>query len=345
MRERSVVHRGDLVSVGGAFVDVTTRTSEGFPPPPQRLAEFASANREGWAASGATLNTTTMLADYTGRNCIMYATVGNDALGRFFIDSIGNKGLRSGIQMLDTDDAGKPIETGAVAILLDEDGRHSATQSFFGGALNIHIPRAQQRNRDIALFLTGSSTFREGIDGTAIREIKTFTDELQEPNSLFALNLSATHPAKTTIENLLASIEHLGITPDIVVGNEHEALYATGEDTPEKAIMKLFPTSPLVAVTLADQGSLLRLNGYDELIKIDAVPCTVKHPTGAGDGYMALLVGGLCEYPQDEWTPELVRKVANMASEGASMIVGSSEPRLSAKEITALKEKHFPTEE
>lgn len=78
---------------------------------------------------------------------------------------------------------------------------------------------------------------------------------------------------------------------EVLVASEAEAALLTGEPDPDRAARLLGEDHALVAVTLGGRGALLRSSGDGGLVP--AVPAELVDTTGAGDAWVAGLIGAL----------------------------------------------------
>ena len=315
------------IGLGYTLVDAKIITSENslksLPVEPIGIVSFIDRHPEAILVAGG--STPNVMAAYVGfapeRPVMLLAAVGEDKKGAFYRQALDSR--------LGELQQSKTEPTGVVAILLDEGGQLLDSKSFYGAATTVQVPEYAVDDEDIGLFVTNSVVFRHS---QVISAVKKVTDILKRTNGIFALNLTGTAPNKLAREALLSGLTSLDIMPDIVVGNENEALYITAENNVRDALSSFFPESRLAIITQDERGSLLRFE--NTIITIPAFTCPdVVDPTGAGDCYMGILLGCLSEMQHDKWTDTDIRRAANTASYGASLVVGKLTSRLDPQDF------------
>lgn len=106
---------------------------------------------------------------------------------------------------------------------------------------------------------------------------------------------------------------------DLIIGNQEEVLALTGDPCPDSALETLSRYSTVAAVTLDEQGSLLKQG--DRVVRTPAYTVEAVDTTGAGDMYAAGLLYGLTR----DLSLEVTGRIASYA---AAQVVARLGPRL-----------------
>jgi sugar/nucleoside kinase (ribokinase family) len=80
---------------------------------------------------------------------------------------------------------------------------------------------------------------------------------------------------------------------EVLIASREEAELLAGETDPERAAAVLSAEHELVVVTLGDEGSLARSG--ERTVRVAAVPAEAVDVTGAGDAFVAGLLGALID--------------------------------------------------
>lgn len=312
---------GKILGLGYPLVDAKIRVYNDIfklPDDPTKLLSFLDQHQElRLAVGGSTPNTITAYVQFSRDKHVSFVgAVGMDARGKFYRQETDPR--------LGKLQQSKTNPTGIIAFLINKDGIAIDRKSFYGAAITVKAPNELDKGEKVALFVTNSAVFRHQ---QVVSELNKITDHVKKMQGLFALNLSGTAKNRTTTESLFDGLSSINISPQIVVGNELEALYITSKSNSTEALASLFPNSRLVVITRDEHGSMLRFE--NSVINIHAYPCSkVVDSTGAGDAYMGILLGCLFEKPYNSWTLSNIRKAAFTASYGASKVVERIETRL-----------------
>ena len=254
----------------------------------RRLKEFfAQRCRSPHVSGGGSSANSLTVAALAGVRAYMLSMVGDDHEGRQYREDL----LKADVRLVSP--AEVEGETGSCLVVIDETGERTMS-SYLGCCLNMSDAIVDE---DIVgdsdwLLLEGYCLAGEG--GT---EALFKAQRLARENGVrIALSLSSAILAqehRATIERLL----EIGL--DLVLGNEAEALAATGTENVEAAVDQLASLAPMAVATLSERGALLATGGESWHERIEVVQAI--DALGAGDAFAGALLATLAlGYPLRE---------------------------------------------
>lgn len=266
-------------------------------------------------AGGSGANTMIGIALLGGQTCYT-SRVGSDEHGTIYRNGLVAQGVQPNLGIVDG-------TTGISLILVTPDAERTMC-TFLG--LSRNLSRDDVNVEDLRnskyLYVTGYLW-----DTDNQKEAVLFA--MQEANQAgvkVALSLSdpfCVHRHKDDFLRLLK--DHV----DVIFANIQEALALTDTDRPHSAAEVLAQYADIVAITMDEQGSLLKQG--DSEYKIPIHPVTAVDTTGAGDMYAAGLLYGLSQgLPLDV--------SGQIASYTAAQVVAKLGPRLETIDQTKVEQ-------
>lgn len=271
----------NVLSLGDLLLDLVVRydplsgEADAAPEAVQLWPGGSAANFAVWAAR-------------CGASVRFVSRVGRDLPGETLIRSLEDESIIPSVRVVDD------LSTGRVLVMVDPEGTRRMW-SYPGASATISpddLDPAWFYNLD-AFHLTGYSLLREGPSAAA----------------LHALHLARAHgsPLCTLDPNPPHLIAGFGpgrfrdilkqVQFDIIFPNLEEARLLTTEDAPEAMAADLLSLSPVVVLTLGEQGCLIAasagagLKYAPMILRVEPAPVqTVRDVTGAGDAFAAAFV-------------------------------------------------------
>jgi sugar/nucleoside kinase (ribokinase family) len=204
--------------------------------------------------------------------------VGDDAAGAALISEFDTLGVRHNNLMVDQG------SSGVVVVLVDPTGERTMFPDN-GANSGLHIGDLPPLDNFDAVYLSGYSPLdplsRPGVL-EMIEKIKSVGLPLYfDPASVGAM-----------MEVPLALVKSWIAMMDVILLNEEEAIYLTGETKVEKALEILLEDCETVVIKRGSLGAIGKSRG-SILITTEALPAEVLDTTGAGDSFAA---GFIAEY-------------------------------------------------
>jgi len=259
-------------------------------------------------AGGSAANTVVALADFGG-SAAFIGKVGDDEIGRFFLDDMRELGI-------DVEVAPADSQTGTCAILITADAQ-----------------RTMLTNLGAATTLTA-----DDIDEASIRAAKyvyiegyLLTGETTKAAAYHAIDLAKANQTKVAftasdpflVNMIRDEIWELITGPvDLFFCNEQEAVSLTGKSDPIACASQIHEHAENVALTLGEKGSIVMHGG--ESFPIEGVQVDAIDTTGAGDMYAGGLLYGITNGMT--W-----RQAGHLASHAAARVVAQMGARLDRK--------------
>jgi sugar/nucleoside kinase (ribokinase family) len=220
---------------------------------------------------GAAGNVASWLTRTDARSTIV-GHVGNDAAGSALVSEFDALGVRHHNLVVDNG------HSGVVVVLVDPTGERTMFPDN-GANSGLHIGDLPELDEYNAVYISGYSPL-DPLSRTGIKEmiVKIKTAGLPifyDPASVGGMKEVDTAEVKSWLTSM-----------DVLLLNEEEAIYLTGESDVEKSLEILLQSCETVVIKLGSKGAIGKTrNG--ESISIPAVPTTVVDTTGAGDSFAA----------------------------------------------------------
>ena len=271
----------NLLSLGDLLLDVVIRydpstgEADTSPDAVQLWPGGSAANFAVWAARG-------------GANVGFISQVGRDWSGDMLVRSLEAEGVLPYVRVVDD------TSTGRVLVMVGPDGVRRMW-SYPGASAAIDADDIDPTwFRDLAAFhLTGYSFLREGPRAAAFHALKLAR---ASGSTLCTLDPNPSHLISdfgpTRFRDLLRDLQF-----DIIFPNLEEGRLLSGETEPERVVTDLLALSPLVVLTLGEDGCLVGISDDSSshysprLIRVPATTVEkVADTTGAGDAFAAAFV-------------------------------------------------------
>lgn len=220
---------------------------------------------------GAAGNVASWLTRTDARSTIV-GHVGNDAAGSALVSEFDALGVRHHNLVIDNG------HSGVVVVLVDPTGERTMfPDNGANSGLRIEdLPGLDEYN---AVYISGYSPLdplsRVGIKEMIVKIKAAGLPIFYDPASVGGMKEVDTAEVKSWLSSM-----------DILLLNEEEAIYLTGESDLEKSLDILLEACETVVIKLGSQGAIGKSRNQDS-ISIPAVPATVIDTTGAGDSFAA----------------------------------------------------------
>jgi sugar/nucleoside kinase (ribokinase family) len=261
-----------ILSLGDLLLDVVIRydpvsgEADMEPDAVQLWPGGSAANFAVWAAR-------------CGANVQFVSRVGRDWSGEMLVHSLDSAGVVSHVRVVDG------MATGRVLVMVDHEGVRRMW-SYPGTSATLSpddLGPAWFAGLD-AFHLTGYSLLRDGPRAAALRGLKLARAE----GALCTLDPNPPHLivdyGTDSYRNLLRELQF-----DVIFPNMEEGRLLSGEDQPEQIAYALLALSPLVVLTLGEEGCIVAERGQThEAVRVLACPIEqALDSTGAGDAFAA----------------------------------------------------------
>ena len=313
----------DVLGVGNALVDIQARVEDALLPDlgiGKGIMTLVDDSRQAdvlgslggrplhRCAGGSAANTIVALADFGG-SAGYVGKVGDDEVGRFFLNEMRDLGITIDVQPADA-------PTGTCAVLITEDAQRTMLTNLGASAAlsesDIHDGLIQQA---AYVYIEGYLLTGEATKAAAYKAM----DVAKQCGSKVAL--TASDPF--LVDMIRDEIWELITGPvDLFFCNELEAKSLTGESDPIACAAKIHDHAENVALTLGEKGSLVMHGG--EAFPIEGVSIDAVDSTGAGDMYAGAMLYGITHGMS--W-----RQAGHLASHAAARIVMQMGARLERK--------------
>lgn len=220
---------------------------------------------------GAAGNVASWLTRTDARSTIV-GHVGNDAAGSALVSEFDALGVRHHNLVIDNG------HSGVVVVLVDPTGERTMFPDN-GANSGLHIGDLPELDEYNAVYISGYSPLdplsRTGIKEMIVKIKAAGLPIFYDPASVGGMKEVDTAEVKSWLSSM-----------DVLLLNEEEAIYLTGESDVEKSLEILLQSCETVVIKLGSKGAIGKTrNG--ESISIPAVPTTVVDTTGAGDSFAA----------------------------------------------------------
>lgn len=267
-----------VLCIGDVMLDVITKISV---MPAQIHYGSDTPSKISTHGGGAAGNVASWLTRTNAQSTIV-GHVGDDAAGAALISEFDTLGVRHKNLMVDKG------SSGVVVVLVDPTGERTMFPDN-GANSGLHISDLPSLEDFDVVYLSGYSPLdplsRPGVL-EMIAKIKSAGIPLYfDPASVGAM-----------MEVPLAEVKSWIAMMDVILLNEEEAIYLTGETNAEKAIEILLQDCETVVIKRGSLGAIGKSRG-SILIAVEAIPTEVIDTTGAGDSFAA---GFIAEFAQSK---------------------------------------------
>jgi sugar/nucleoside kinase (ribokinase family) len=224
---------------------------------------------------GAAANTATWLAS-SGHKVFYVCRLGDDAAGRVIANEFDAWNIEYKPEFL------KEHRTGIVVVLVDQNGERSMfpDRGANSGLSELDLP---ELTRFSAVFLSGYALFNPQSQAGVLRMI----NKMRKANLEIFFN-----PGSVGV------MSNLGVDAcrqrcklmDLLVMNQAEAEFLTGNSDIEGALNELSKDVETVVITASSQGAIGKSRGQ-EIVNSPILPITAIDSTGAGDAFAAGFIG------------------------------------------------------
>ncbi|MBI0393855.1 adenosine kinase [Acinetobacter bereziniae] len=323
----------DLFAIGNALIDQEFRVSDQFlteqnlQKGTMQLADGytqaqlynnlnASQVYKGQASGGSAANTTVAFSAL-GSSAFYACRVGNDELGRIYLDGLNDAGIITSQKSISEG------VTGTCMVLVSDDSERTM-QTYLGITAELS---AQQM--DFEPLKTAQWLYIEGYlstSDTARLAVKQARQIAREHNVKIALTLSDPAMVQYARQGLNELLDD-GV--DLIFCNEQEAMLYTETDTVEAALAKLKTLSRDVVITLSAKGALV--SNQDQHFYVPGRKVNAVDANGAGDAFSGAFLYALnCG--------ENLQTAVQLAILVSSEVVAKFGPRLEIAEYATLLE-------
>ena len=263
----------NILSLGDLLLDLVVRydpTSGEADAGPDAVQMWPGGSAANFAVQAARL----------GAQVRFVSRVGADFAGEMLVRSLYDAGVTTEVQVVDHE------ATGRVLVMVDPQG-HRRMWSYPGASAALHpgdLDPDWFRKLD-AFHLTGYSLLRNGPRKAALHALQLAR---QAGTRFCTLDPNPSHlisdfgPAR--FRDLLADLRFDAIFPNL-----EEGTLLCGQKNPHDSARGLLDLSPLVVLTLGEQGCIVSQPGH--LFEVEAAHVdTIADATGAGDAFAAAFV-------------------------------------------------------
>lgn len=318
---------GRFIGIGVALVDHVFKQTENIPPfTSEEALSFLETHKPDFIRPGAPMpNTFTAISRLSvNRGLRLFHCVGFDDRGNFFRRETDP---RIGLAQVHPT---KP--TGVWVGLRDKKGSLTFSMAYYGAALKVRVSPNDLCEEPNGVFITDVSSCENELIHDQTNAI---LKRLDHDGGIFVLSLGGPRTPSLNHSKLNSVINSFRYKPQVIFSNADEFKYFTRTDNIEASLFSHFANARLVAVTLGEQGSIIRFE--DRLVRIPAV--AIKNPIdelGAGDTYMGTMLEQLFNLPYKSWGLNLIKHSASVAAFAASQVVSSLIARLMPEQALAV---------
>jgi sugar/nucleoside kinase (ribokinase family) len=332
-----MVKKYDVTGIGNALVDIEFEVSDTFLDQysiEKGLMTLVDEERQGTLMAAIHTKTSKLQCGGSAANSIIAVSqfggkayycckLGDDELGRFFIDDLRDSGVNHNLDPFKLE---KGI-TGKCLVMVTADAERTMntflgiTQKFSTSELNKEAIKASKY-----LYIEGYL-----ITSDNAKEAMLQARKIAEENDVkVALTFSDPAMVKYFGESFK---DVIGSGVDLLFANEEEAMLYTGKDNLEEAREALKKIAKHFVITQGKNGAMI-YDG-DTFIDIEAYPTVAVDSNGAGDMFAGAFMYGIT----NGHSYASSGKLASMAS---SKIVSQFGPRLSWEEAKAVLSRLQP---
>ena len=247
----------------------------------------------------------------TNAKATIVAHVGDDPAGSALVSEFDALGVHHDNLIVEK------AHSGGVVVLVDPTGERTMFPDN-GANSGLHLNDLPDLNGFNAVYLSGYSPLdprsRPGVLAMITRIREAGIPIYFDPASVGGM-----------MQENLAQVKSWIALMDVLLLNEEEAMYLTGESNTEKALELLLADCPVVVIKRGAAGVIGCARG-SSVVSVSALPTTVIDTTGAGDSFAAGFIAQYALTKNMEGSLQLGAKVAArcVAIVGARPRVGTS---------------------
>ena len=240
----------------------------------------------------------------TDAQATIVAHVGNDSAGSALVSEFDALGVGHKNLMVEG------AHSGVVVVLVDPTGERTM---FPDNGANSGLTLSDLPNLDDfnAVYLSGYSPL-DPLSRTGVLEMITKIRSAGIPIYFDPASVGGMMQAN------LAEVKSWIALMDVILLNEEEAMYLTGESNTEKALELLIQDCPVVVIKRGAAGAIGCTRG-SSAVSVSALPTTVVDTTGAGDSFAA---GFIASFLQNHDLTAALQAGSELAA-GCVAIVGA----------------------
>lgn len=257
-----------VLCIGDVMLDVITKISV---KPDKINYGSDTLSRISTHGGGAAGNVASWLTRTDARATIV-GHVGDDAAGAALISEFDALGVRHKNLMVDKG------SSGVVVVLVDPTGERTMFPDN-GANSGLHIGDLPELDDFNAVYLSGYSPL-DPLSRPGVLEMITMIKAAGLPLYFDPASVGG------MMEVPLAEVKSWIRLMDVILLNEEEAIYLTGETDPERAIELLLQECETVVIKRGSQGAIGKSRG-SILVSVPAQSTDVVDTTGAGDSFAA----------------------------------------------------------
>lgn len=269
-------HRFDCSVVGDAMIDVLLplSTIRDF----RSLSHGGVANTKMQLSPGGSANVA-FYVNSLGGSSVFQGKVGADYFGSVFLKDLKTNGIVANVPTAEGEN------TGLVFVIIFPNGERffiddrGSNASLAFGDINVDLIKDSKY-----FFFSGYSFQDEGFRNIIERLLREIAND-----TLVVFNPGAPNLTKQYRNSF---IDIIGEYVSILITNEAEAEYLTGNRSERSITDSLFSLADTVVLTKGGRGSIIASG--DEIYDIEASSAVLLDTTGAGDAYAGGFICGLC---------------------------------------------------
>lgn len=275
-----------------------------------------SQNYKGQASGGSAANTTVAFSAL-GSSAFYACRVGNDELGKIYLDGLNDAGIQTSVKSISEG------VTGTCMVLVSEDSERTM-HTYLG--ITAELSDVQM---DFEPLKTAKWLYIEGYLSTsdsARLAVKQARQIARENNVKIALTLSDPAMVQYARQGLNELLDD-GV--DLIFCNEQEAIMYTETNSIDAALEKLKQLSKEVVITLSEKGALVA--NQDQHFHVQGRKVVAVDANGAGDAFAGAFLYALNN-------GENLQTAAQLAILISSEVVSQFGPRLDIADYANLLE-------
>jgi sugar/nucleoside kinase (ribokinase family) len=257
-----------VLCIGDVMLDVITKISV---MPDKINYGSDTPSKISTHGGGAAGNVASWLTRTDARATIV-GHVGDDAAGSALMSEFDALGVHHENLMVDKG------SSGVVVVLVDPTGERTMFPDN-GANSGLHIGDLPELDGYNAVYLSGYSP----LDPLSRPGVLAMISKIKEVGlPIYFDPASVGGMMEVSLDEVKSWIRLM----DVILLNEEEAIYLTGETDPEKALESLLLECETVVIKRGSQGAIGKTRG-SILVSVPAIPTEVVDTTGAGDSFAA----------------------------------------------------------